>query len=67
MGSLVSHWAEWFDGLTQTFRENGTTVLTGPVADQAALYGLLDRLRDVGLVLISVNLCETDPAKGDSA
>jgi len=49
-----SRWSRWFDGLEVTPREEGTTVLCGPVADQAALHGLLGKVRDLGLVLISV-------------
>ena len=54
-GALDSHWAEWFEGLSITPTENGETLLTGPVADQAALYGVLKKVRDVGLPLLSVN------------
>jgi hypothetical protein len=53
-GHLGPQWADWFDGLTITLEANGDTFLTGPVIDQAELYGLLRRLRDVGLPLISV-------------
>ena len=54
-GQLGSEWAEWFGGLTITLADNGETLLTGPVVDQAALYGVLKRIRDLGLPLISVN------------
>jgi hypothetical protein len=47
-------WSAWFGSLTLTHEEDNTTVLRGPVADQAALYGLLDKARDLGLTLISV-------------
>jgi hypothetical protein len=53
-GHLDRHWADWFGGLAITLEENGETLLTGPVVDQAALYGLLKRVRDVGLPLVSV-------------
>jgi hypothetical protein len=53
-GHLGSEWADWFEGLTIQLEENGETVLTGPVADQAALHGLIKKVRDVGLPLISV-------------
>ncbi len=53
-GHLSPHWVGWFDGLTIALEANGDTLLVGPVADQAALYGLLRALRDVGLPLISV-------------
>ena len=54
-GQLGPHWAEWFDGLTITPGEDGDTLLTGPVVDQAALYGLLKKVRDTGLTLMAVN------------
>ncbi|MBN1370653.1 MAG: hypothetical protein JW987_01740 [Anaerolineaceae bacterium] len=53
-GCLPEQWADWFDGLIIT-HENGETLLTGPVTDQAALYGLLKKVRDLGLSLLSVN------------
>lgn len=53
-GHLGSQWADWFDCLTITLEENGNTLLTGPVVDQAALYGLLRKVRDLGLPLLSV-------------
>jgi len=54
-GYLNSSWSEWFEGLTLTPEEDGTTVLTGPVADQPALHGLLVKIRDLSLPLVSVN------------
>jgi hypothetical protein len=54
-GHLDTRWAAWFDGLTVTHDSDGTTVIGGPVADQAALHGLLQKTRDLGLPLISVN------------
>jgi hypothetical protein len=54
-GHLDSHWAAWFDGLTLAHGSDGTTVIRGQVADQAALHGLLQKIRDLGLPLISVN------------
>ncbi len=54
-GHLDTRWAAWFDGLTLTRDTNGTTVIHGPVADQAALHGLLQKVRDLGLPLILVN------------
>ena len=54
-GDLHPRWAAWFDGLTVSAGRDGTTVLTGPVADQAALHGLLQRVRDLGLPLVSVS------------
>jgi hypothetical protein len=53
-GHLDSRWAAWFDGLSLTNQSDGTTVLQGAVVDQAALHGLLQKVRDVGLPLISV-------------
>jgi hypothetical protein len=53
-GHLDARWADWFDGLTLTTWPDGTTTIHGAVADQAALHGLLQRLRDLGLPLISV-------------
>lgn len=58
MGHLGSEWTEWFEGLTVTLQDNGDTLLTGPVVDQAALHGLLRRVRDLGLALLSVNRVE---------
>ena len=53
-GHLASRWAAWFDGMSLTNESDGTTSIRGPVTDQAALHGLLQRLRDTGLPLISV-------------
>jgi hypothetical protein len=53
-GHLGSHWTEWFGGLTITLEDNGDTLITGPVVDQAALHGLLRKVRDLGMPLISV-------------
>jgi hypothetical protein len=62
-GHLDARWAEWFEGLTITLEEDGNTLLTGPVVDQAALYGLLKKVRDLGLPLLSVN--HVEPGKAD--
>ena len=56
---LDTQWTDWFSGMSITLEEDGVTVLTGPVADQAALHGLLKKVRDLGLPLISVNQVET--------
>jgi hypothetical protein len=58
-GRLDERWAAWFDGMALAREADGTTVLRGPVADQAALHGVLGRLRDLGLPLVSV--VETEP------
>ena len=57
-GHLSDQWTGWFEGLTITLEENGDTLLTGPVVDQAALFGLLKKVRDVGIPLISINRVE---------
>jgi len=57
-GHLDARWAAWFDGLSLTREGDGTTVIRGPVADQAALHGLLSKVRDLGLPLVSVTHCE---------
>jgi len=54
-GQLGTEWTEWFDGLTVKPEEDGTTLVTGSVADQSALHGLFRKLRDLGSTLISVN------------
>ncbi len=61
-GKLGPQWATWFDGLTITPGDGGTTLLTGPVVDQAALHGLLRKVRDLGLPLFSVNRVAPDQA-----
>jgi hypothetical protein len=53
-GHLSGQWTDWFGGVTITLEENGDTLLTGPVADQAALFGLLKKVRDLGMQLVSV-------------
>ncbi len=54
-GHLDDKWADWFDGLTIMREDNGETLLTGPVVDQAALHGLLRKVRDLGMPLLSVS------------
>ena len=61
-GQLDRGWSDWFDGFTVTNARDGTTSLTGLVADQAALHGLLRRVGDLGLTLISLNLLTTASA-----
>ena len=53
-GHLGRQWTDWFEGLAITLEDNGDTLLTGPVVDQAALHGLLKKVRDVGMPLLSV-------------
>jgi hypothetical protein len=54
-GPLGAQWTDWFEGLTITLEDNGDTLLTGPVVDQAALHSLLKKVRDLGMPLLSVN------------
>ena len=61
-GHLGPRWTDWFGGLTITPEDNGDTLLTGPVVDQAALHGLLRKVRDLGLPLISVIGVEPGPS-----
>ena len=65
-GHLSSRWATWFDGLTITLEENGDTHLIGPVVDQAALYGLLRKVRDLGMPLLSVICLQPGQADGSA-
>jgi hypothetical protein len=62
-GHLDDQSAEWFEGLTITLEEDGNTLLTGPVLDQAMLHGWLKRVRDLGLSLVSVSPVKPDPLK----
>jgi len=59
-GHLDDRWAAWFDGLSLSRESNGITILRGPIPDQAALHGLLQRVRDTGLSLVSVIRLEPD-------
>lgn len=60
-GHLDPRWAAWFDGMRVLSESGGTTVISGPVIDQAALHGLLQKVRDLNLPLISVTHVESDP------
>jgi hypothetical protein len=59
-GHLDTRWSAWFDGLNLNNESDGTTLIHGPVVDQAALHGLLQKVRDVGLPLVSVNKVEPE-------
>ena len=63
-GQLEDRWAGWFEGLTLTREDNGDTLLTGPVVDQAALHGLLRKVRDLALPLIAVT--RVSPGQADA-
>ncbi|HBO34120.1 MAG TPA: hypothetical protein DD636_05195 [Anaerolineaceae bacterium] len=62
-GHLDDWWSDWFDGLTITLEEDGNTLLTGPVVDQAALHGLLKKVRDLGMPLLSINFVKPGQTK----
>ena len=62
-GHLGREWTNWFGGLTITLEDNGETLLTGPVVDQAALHGVLRKVRDVGMPLLSVSRVEPGQAE----
>jgi len=64
-GHLGRQWTDWFEGLTITLEEDGETLLTGPVVDDAALHGLLKKVRDLGMPLLSVNRVE--PGQADAS
>jgi hypothetical protein len=64
-GHLDDRWTDWFEGLTISLEEDGDTLLTGPVVDQAALHGLLKKVRDLGLPLVAFSLIE--PGQADQS
>jgi hypothetical protein len=64
-GHLGPQWADWFTGLSITWTNNGETLLTGPVVDQAALHGLLKKVRDLGIPLLSVS--PVPPGRADAS
>ena len=65
-GHLGHEWTDWFEGLAITLEDNGNTLLTGPVVDQSALYGLLKKVRDLGMPLFSINRIEPGQANATS-
>jgi hypothetical protein len=64
-GHLGDQWTDWFGGLSITLEDNGETLLTGPLADQAALYGLLRKVRDLGMPLLTVTYIK--PGQADAS
>ena len=62
-GHLDGRWSHWFEGLTIALKDNGETLLSGPVVDQAALHGLLIKIRDLGLPLVSVMGIQPEPTE----
>ncbi len=65
-GSLASHWSEWFDGLQVTPDGSGETAIVGTLADQAALWGVLVKIRDLGLILCALHIITPEPAKNQN-
>ncbi len=63
-GHLSARWADWFEGLTVTLEADGNTRISGPVQDQAVLHGLLKKIRDLGMELISVNRSQFNETHG---
>ena len=66
-GHLATHWADWFDGMTITRLDNGETLIEGLIVDKAALHGMLNHIRDLGLPLLAVDLIETGTAAANTA
>ena len=64
-GQLDTDWSGWFEGLTITHNDKGETIVSGPVRDQAALYGILAKMRDMALFLISVKYVGEESFKGE--
>lgn len=67
MKRIDFNWSEWFEGMTIRHTERDKTILTGTVVDQAALYGLLAKLRNLGLALVSVNSVEVEATSSDAS
>lgn len=63
-GDLDIHWSQWFGGLAVTHNAQGETVICGPIKDQAELYGVINRFRDLGLVLVSIRRIDQDKQTG---
>ena len=59
-GHLGRQWAGWFDGLTITLEEDGNTLISGPIVDQSSLFGILKKIRDLGMPLLSVNFSDSN-------
>jgi hypothetical protein len=59
-GYLDERWRDWFEGLTFTYKADGTTILSGPIVDQAVLHGVLNQIRDLGIPLLSVQPVNPD-------
>ncbi len=66
-GHLDHHWSDWLNNLTLTHHQDGTTTLSGPISDQSAMYGLLIKMRDLDLTLLSLNRVESNCIESDSA
>jgi hypothetical protein len=64
-GHLASHWSQWFEGMTISNEPNGETLLCGPLADQAALHGVLIKIRDLGLPLLAITTVAIDESQYD--
>lgn len=64
-GHLDSRWSTWFDGMTLVLSDDGSTIIHGQVADQAALHGLIQKVRDLGLPLLSVTCSHLDHTRPD--
>ena len=67
MKRIDFNWSEWFEGMTIRHTDQDETILTGTVVDQAALYGLLTKLRNLGLSLVAVNSIEEEPASSEAS
>jgi hypothetical protein len=66
-GHLGQQWLEWFEGMSFRLEDDGNTLLTGPIADQAALHGIFKKVRDLGIPLLSINPVEPEPPERPEA